>query len=159
MELHSSPTTETREGDGDPKVVVGQAREGREAPREGLVGRGAVLAGGKEVGDGGVAKIHFAGGGNGAGGGGGGGGGGKDHQGLDWLIETIPGEPGVDYPIYSLPAPDTSFSCDGRVRSFLATCPANNQNAKPRWRGATTRTPSSSAKRSRSAWHQTALEA
>ena len=147
---------ETREGDGDPKVVVGQAREGRD-PRVGLVGRGAALAGGKEVGDGGDAKIHFTGGGNGAGGGGGGGG--KDHQGLDWLIETIPGEPGVDYPIYSLPAPDTSFSCDGRVRSFLSTCLANNQSAKPRWRVATTLTPSSSAKRSRSAWHQTALVA
>ena len=147
---------ETREGDGDPKVVVGQAREGWGA-REGLVGRGAVLAGGKEVGDGGDAKIHFTGGGNGAGGGGGGGG--KDHQGLDWLIETIPGEPGVDYPIYSLPAPDTSFSCDGRVRSFISTCLANNQSAKPRWRAATTLTPSSSAKRSRSAWHQTALAA
>ena len=66
MELHSSPTTETREGDGDPKVVVGQVREGRD-PRVGLVGRGAVLAGGKEVGDGGDAKIHFTGGGNGAG--------------------------------------------------------------------------------------------
>ena len=121
------------------------------------MGRGAVLAGGKEVGDGSDAKIHFTGGGNGAGGGGrgGGGGGGKDHQGLDWLIETIPGEPGVDYPIYSLPAPDTSFSCDGRVRSFLSTC----KQSRPRWRAATIRTPSSSAKRSRSAWHQTALVA
>ena len=64
-------------------------------------------------------QVHFPGGGNrgggGSGGGGGGGGGGGDHQGLQWLIDTIPGDPGVDYPIYSLPAPDTSFSCDGRV--------------------------------------------
>merc|ERR1719290_452556 len=48
-------------------------------------------------------------------GGGGNSGSGGDHQGLDWLIETIPGDPGVDYPIYSLPVPDSSFSCDGRV--------------------------------------------
>ena len=53
--------------------------------------------------------------GNRGGGGGGGDGSGLDHQGLDWLRDSVPGEPGVDYPIYSLPVPDSSFSCDGRV--------------------------------------------
>lgn len=24
-----------------------------------------------------------------------------DHQGLDWLLESVPGQPGTDYPIYS----------------------------------------------------------
>ena len=38
-----------------------------------------------------------------------------DHKGLQWLMDTIPGDPGVDYQIYSLPVPDSSFSCDGRV--------------------------------------------
>ena len=45
-------------------------------------------------------------------------GGDGDHQGLDWLRDSVPGEPGVDYPIYSLPVPDSSFSCDGRVMNF-----------------------------------------
>merc|ERR1719244_2250458 len=52
---------------------------------------------------------------NGGGGQGGGGGGGGDHQGLDWLREALPGEPEIDYPIYSLPPPTSSFSCNGRV--------------------------------------------
>ena len=33
---------------------------------------------------------------------------------LDWLRDSIPGEPGVDYPIFS-ETPDTSFSCTGRI--------------------------------------------
>ena len=41
--------------------------------------------------------------------GGGQGGGGEDHQGLDWLRDSVPGEPGVDYPVYSLPVPDNAF--------------------------------------------------
>ena len=41
--------------------------------------------------------------------------GGEDHQGLDWLREALPGEPEIDYPIYSLPPPSSSFSCNGRV--------------------------------------------
>ena len=41
--------------------------------------------------------------------GGGQGSGGEDHQGLDWLRESVPGEPGVDYPVYSLPVPDNAF--------------------------------------------------
>ena len=34
---------------------------------------------------------------------------------IDALGETIPGEPGEDYPIYSS-VPDTSFQCDGQVQ-------------------------------------------
>ena len=49
-------------------------------------------------------------------GGGGNSGSGGDHQGLDWLRDSVPGEPGVDYPIYGLPVPESSFSCDGRVK-------------------------------------------
>ena len=48
-------------------------------------------------------------------GGGGNSGSGGDHQGLDWLRDSVPGEPGVDYPLYGLPVPESSFSCDGRV--------------------------------------------
>merc|ERR1711976_211435 len=32
---------------------------------------------------------------------------------LDWLRESVPGEPGVDYPIFSSP-PDTGFTCDDK---------------------------------------------
>ena len=38
-----------------------------------------------------------------------------EHEGgdpLDWLRDSIPGEPGVDYPIHS-GAQETSFTCDG----------------------------------------------
>merc|ERR1712168_1006298 len=52
-------------------------------------------------------------------GGGGNSGSGGDHQGLDWLRDSVPGEPGVDYPIYGLPVPESSFSCDGRVVTTL----------------------------------------
>ncbi len=41
-----------------------------------------------------------------------------DHDGstdpLDWLRGGVPGEPGVDYPIYA-EIQDTSFSCNGRL--------------------------------------------
>lgn len=41
-----------------------------------------------------------------------------DHDGsddpLDWLRDSIPGEPGVDYPIFS-EVETTSFSCKDRV--------------------------------------------
>ena len=41
-----------------------------------------------------------------------------DHDGsddpLDWLRESIPGEPGVDYPIFS-EVETTAFSCKDRV--------------------------------------------
>jgi len=33
---------------------------------------------------------------------------------LDWLRESVPGEPGVDYPIFAK-VPETSFSCQGRI--------------------------------------------
>lgn len=37
-----------------------------------------------------------------------------DHQGLDWLLESVPGTPGDDYPILAV-VPETAFSCDGQV--------------------------------------------
>ena len=37
-----------------------------------------------------------------------------DHQGLDWLLESVPGTPGEDYPILA-EVPETGFSCDGQV--------------------------------------------
>ena len=40
--------------------------------------------------------------------------GGDDHQGLDWLLKSVPGQPGTDYPIFA-EAPETSFLCDGQV--------------------------------------------
>ena len=33
---------------------------------------------------------------------------------LDWLRDSIPGEPGVDYPIFGA-VEQTSFSCEGKV--------------------------------------------
>ena len=36
-----------------------------------------------------------------------------DHQGLDWLLESVPGTPGDDYPILAV-VPETAFSCDGQ---------------------------------------------
>ncbi len=41
-----------------------------------------------------------------------------DHDGssdpLDWLRESVPGEPEVDYPVYAEVA-ETSFTCNGRI--------------------------------------------
>jgi len=37
-----------------------------------------------------------------------------DHQGLDWLLESVPGTPGDDYPILAV-VPETAFACDGQV--------------------------------------------
>ena len=37
-------------------------------------------------------------------------------QDLEYLREALPGEPGVDYPIFSLPPPETSFDCSDKVR-------------------------------------------
>merc|ERR1712223_1358782 len=37
-----------------------------------------------------------------------------DHQGLDWLLESVPGTPGEDYPILA-EVPETAFSCEGQV--------------------------------------------
>ena len=37
-----------------------------------------------------------------------------DHQGLDWLLESVPGTPGEDYPILAA-VPETAFTCDGQV--------------------------------------------
>ena len=55
------------------------------------------------------------GGTRGLGGGGGGGDGGGDYDYSEGSLEdTIPGTPGVDYPVLA-EVPDTGFSCDGRV--------------------------------------------
>ena len=37
-----------------------------------------------------------------------------EYQGLDWLIKSIPGKPGKDYPIYAK-VPETKFECNGRA--------------------------------------------
>ncbi|KAK8727082.1 hypothetical protein OTU49_009930, partial [Cherax quadricarinatus] len=43
-----------------------------------------------------------------------------DHQtGLQWLRDSVPGEPGQDYPIYWR-VPETSFSCEGRLPGYYA---------------------------------------
>ena len=42
-----------------------------------------------------------------------------DHQGLDWLLESVPGTPGDDYPILAV-VPKTAFSCDGQVEGGKA---------------------------------------
>lgn len=42
-----------------------------------------------------------------------------DHQGLDWLLESVPGTPGDDYPILAV-VPETAFSCDGQVEGGKA---------------------------------------
>ena len=42
---------------------------------------------------------------------------GENHKdGIELLREALNGEPGVDYPIYSLPVPQTSFDCSDKVR-------------------------------------------
>ena len=33
---------------------------------------------------------------------------------LDWLLESVPGTPGEDYPILA-EVPETGFTCDGQV--------------------------------------------
>jgi len=40
--------------------------------------------------------------------------GGDDHQGLDWLLKSVPGQPGTDYPIFA-EVPETGFGCEGQV--------------------------------------------
>ncbi|XP_047471999.1 titin-like isoform X2 [Penaeus chinensis] len=42
-----------------------------------------------------------------------------DHVGLDWLRDSVPGEPGVDYPIFGQ-VPKTSFRCRGRQPGYYA---------------------------------------
>ena len=42
------------------------------------------------------------------------------------LAETIPGNPGEDYPIFAFP-PDTSFLCSGRVQGYYADPEADCQ--------------------------------
>jgi len=35
-------------------------------------------------------------------------------QGTDWLLKSVPGTPGTDYPILA-EVPETKFACDGQV--------------------------------------------
>eukprot|EP00095_Tigriopus_kingsejongensis_P003166 maker-scaffold1154_size58699-snap-gene-0.15 protein:Tk03166 transcript:maker-scaffold1154_size58699-snap-gene-0.15-mRNA-1 annotation:"PREDICTED: uncharacterized protein LOC100904950" len=44
---------------------------------------------------------------------------GGDHQGLDWLLESVPGTPGTDYPIYA-DASQFSFECNGLTQGYYA---------------------------------------
>lgn len=43
------------------------------------------------------------------------------------LSEAIPGQPGEDYPVYSVP-PETSFSCDGYIEGYYADPEADCQS-------------------------------
>ena len=43
------------------------------------------------------------------------------------LAEAIPGQPGEDYPVYSVP-PDTSFSCDGKIEGYYGDPEADCQS-------------------------------
>jgi len=57
--------------------------------------------------------------------------GGHGHHGhsgdpLDWLRESIPGEPETDYPIFAV-APDSSFVCDGKDDGMYADVEARCQ--------------------------------
>jgi len=38
----------------------------------------------------------------------------EDHQGTDWLLKSVPGTPGTDYPILA-EVPETKFDCAGQV--------------------------------------------
>jgi hypothetical protein len=38
----------------------------------------------------------------------------EDHQGTDWLLKSVPGTPGTDYPILA-EVPETKFECNGQV--------------------------------------------
>jgi len=60
--------------------------------------------------------------------GGGGGHGHHDHSGdpLDWLRDSIPGEPEVDYPIFAV-APESSFTCDEKLDGMYADVEARCQ--------------------------------
>ena len=97
-------------GSGSPRGTVGI---GSGDSRQ---GSGGFSAGSGSSSTGFTGNNGFNGGGIGGGGGNGGGG---DHQGLDWLRDALPGEPDVDYPVYSLPPPESSFSSDGRVKLLL----------------------------------------
>ena len=49
-----------------------------------------------------------------------------NHQGMRELEEAIPGVPGTDYPLYSIP-PQTSFVCDGYIDGYYADSEARCQ--------------------------------
>ena len=88
----------SKQGSGGSKQGTGGSKQGRGGSKQGNGGSNGGFRG----------DLAAAIGNNGGVGGG-------DHQGLDWLREALPGEPEIDYPIYSLPPPASSFSCDNRV--------------------------------------------
>jgi len=55
------------------------------------------------------------------------GGAGADSDAFQELSEAIPGQPGEDYPVYSVP-PETSFSCDGYIEGYYADPEAECQS-------------------------------
>ena len=53
----------------------------------------------------------------------------EDHQGTDWLLKSVPGTPGTDYPILA-EVPETKFDCNGQVEggnSLLLNILLNSQ--------------------------------
>jgi hypothetical protein len=47
-----------------------------------------------------------------------------DHSGLDWLLNSVPGQPGTDYPIYGQEAlGNFAFECNGQIEGgWLVGC-------------------------------------
>ena len=56
----------------------------------------------------------------------------SDHDGssdpLDWLRESVPGEPGVDYPVFA-EVTDTSFSCADRIFGGIVPLKSKDQKS------------------------------
>ena len=58
---------------------------------------------------------------------------GQEHEGLDWLIESVPGVPGEDYPIYA-EVPNTGFTCDGQVEGGKYADPGSECQVMSFWK-------------------------
>ena len=54
----------------------------------------------------------------------------EDHQGTDWLLKSVPGTPGTDYPILA-EVPETKFDCAGQVEGGKKLNPEPSQGANP----------------------------
>ena len=52
----------------------------------------------------------------------------EDGDGLDWLRRTVPGEPGLDYPVLSSPQ-QSDFTCDGLALGGYYADPAQDCQA------------------------------
>jgi hypothetical protein len=50
----------------------------------------------------------------------------EDHQGTDWLLKSVPGTPGADYPILA-EVPETKFDCNGQVEGGNFLFEANSE--------------------------------